>query len=47
METGLFSVAGSMLTLSQIEEDYQCIYDYLNQSLYNLESFLDNKKYLK
>lgn len=42
-----FSVAGSMLTLSQIEEDYQCIYDYLNQSLYNLESFLDNKKYLK
>ena len=42
-----FSVAGSMLTLSQIEEDYQRIYDYLNQSLYNLESFLDNKKYLK
>ena len=42
-----FSVAGSMLTLSQIEEDYQCIYDYLTQSLHNLESFLDNKKYLK
>lgn len=42
-----FSVAGSMLTLSQIEEDYQRIYDYLNQSLHNLESFLDNKKYLK
>lgn len=44
---GSFSVAGSMLTLSQIEEDYQRIYDYLNQSLHNLESFLDNKKYLK
>lgn len=42
-----FSDAGSMLTLSQIEEDYQRIYDYLNQSLHNLESFLDNKKYLK
>lgn len=42
-----FSVAGSMLTLSQIEEDYQCIYDYLKQSLHNLESFLDHKKYLK
>ena len=42
-----FSDAGSILTLSQIEEDYQCIHGYLNQSLHNLASFLDNKKYLK
>ena len=42
-----FSNAGSMLTLSQIEEDYQCIHTYLDQSLLNLEIFLDGKKYLK
>lgn len=42
-----FSNAGSMLTLSQIEEDYQCVHTYLNQSLLNLENFLDSKKYLK
>lgn len=42
-----FSTAGSMLTISQIKEDYDCIVEFLNQSLTNLETFLDNKKYLK
>ena len=42
-----FSNAGSMLTLSQIMEDYQCIHAYLDQSLLNLKIFLDSKKYLK
>lgn len=42
-----FSNAGSLLTLSQIKEDHQCIVEYLNQSLHNLESFLDDKKYIK
>ena len=35
------------LTLSQIKEDYQCIVDYLNPSLHNLEPFIDDKKYIK
>ena len=42
-----FSIAGSMLTLSQIKEDHQCIVNYLNQSLHNLEPFIDDKKYIK
>lgn len=42
-----FSTAGSMLTISQIKEDYDCIVEFLNQSLTNLETFLDKKKYLK
>ena len=42
-----FSNAGSMLTLSQIKEDYDCVVDFLDQSLHNLETFLDNKMYLK
>lgn len=42
-----FSSAGSMLTLQQIREDYDCIVDFLKQSLDNLEIFLNSKKYLK
>lgn len=42
-----FSSAGSILTLQQICEDYDCVVDFLKQSLDNLEAFLDNKKYLK
>jgi len=36
-----------MLTLQQIREDYDCIVDFLKQSLDNLEIFLNSKKYLK
>lgn len=42
-----FSSAGSMLTLQQICEDYDCVVEFLKQSLDNLETFLDSKKYLK
>lgn len=42
-----FSKAGSMLTFGQIKEDHDTIVRFLQQSLNNLESFLDKKKYLK
>lgn len=42
-----FSTAGSMLVISEIKEDYECIVDFLSQSLDNFEIFIDKKKYLK
>lgn len=42
-----FSSAGTMLTLQQIKDDYDCVVDFLKKTLDNLENFLDNKKYLK
>lgn len=42
-----FSSAGTCLTLSQIKIDHDNIVDFLKQSLDNLETYLDNKKYLK
>lgn len=41
-----FATAGSMLTFAQIKEDYECIDGFLSQSLDNLESYIDSKKYL-
>lgn len=42
-----FSLAGTCLTFSQLENDYGHVVDFLTQSLNNLEIYLDNKKFLR